>query len=106
MAAKFEDVDFGARNWPAIIISSVAFGAMHRDRWIAGSLAGALYAGVMIRRRSLIDAIVAHSPTNALVAALVLMGGRWDLWESVSSPFGCKHLLRRLQRNRLSHPPA
>jgi exosortase E/protease (VPEID-CTERM system) len=80
VAEKFEDVDFGVLKWPAIIISSVAFGLMHGGRWIAGSIAGALYAAVMIRRRSLTDAVVAHATTNALIAALVLAGGRWDLW--------------------------
>jgi CAAX prenyl protease-like protein len=80
VAEKFEDVDFGTLKWPAIIISSLAFGLMHGNRWIEGSLAGGLYAAVMIRRRSLTDAVVAHATTNALIAALVLGGGRWDLW--------------------------
>jgi CAAX prenyl protease-like protein len=80
VAEKFEDVDFGVLNWPAIIISSVGFGLMHGNRWIEGSLAGGVYAAVMIRRRSFTDAVVAHAITNALIAALVLTGGRWDLW--------------------------
>jgi exosortase E/protease (VPEID-CTERM system) len=80
VAEKFEDVDLGVLKWPALLISSLAFGLMHGDRWIAGAIAGGLYAAVMIRRRSLVDAAVAHATTNALIASLVLMGGRWDLW--------------------------
>ena len=64
----------------AVLVSSVAFGALHGDRWIAGSVAGLIYAAVFLRRGRIGDAVVAHALTNALLAAWVLWSGRWYLW--------------------------
>jgi CAAX prenyl protease-like protein len=77
--------DFEAVSWRkytvlALIVSSVAFGALHGERWLAGSLAGLLYAGAMLWRGRIGDAVVAHATTNALLAAWVLLGQRWSLW--------------------------
>ncbi|HEY3827209.1 MAG TPA: exosortase E/protease, VPEID-CTERM system [Bryobacteraceae bacterium] len=80
IAADFESVDFRRFSWFAILLSSVAFGFMHGDRWIAGTLAGILYAMVAIRRGNIGAAITAHATTNALLAAWVLIGSRWYLW--------------------------
>ena len=60
-------------------ISSALFGALH-GRWLAGTLAGLLYALALYRRRELADAVVAHATTNALIAANVLATGSWSLW--------------------------
>ena len=64
----------------AVLVSSVAFGLLHGDRWIAGSVAGLIYAAVFLRRGRIGDAVVAHALTNALLAAWVLWSGRWYLW--------------------------
>jgi hypothetical protein len=47
---------------------------------LAGTLAGMVYAGVMHRRNSLGEAVLAHALTNALLCVYVLGFGRWDLW--------------------------
>ena len=78
-------LDFEAVAWRnysalALIVSSVAFGSLHGERWLAGSLAGLLYAGAMLWRGRIGDAVVAHATTNALLAAWVLLGQRWSLW--------------------------
>lgn len=67
-------------TWLALAVSSLGFGLMHGDRWIAGSVAGAMYAYAMLRRGQLADAIIAHATTNALLAAWVLTTGAWGLW--------------------------
>jgi membrane protease YdiL (CAAX protease family) len=62
------------------LLSSVVFGALHGERWLAGTIAGVIYATAMLRRRSIGDAVAAHATTNALIAGLVLIGGHWQLW--------------------------
>lgn len=80
VSRDFELVDFRRFNWLALVVSSLAFGVMHGNRWIAGTLAGAIYAAVMIRRGRISAAIFSHATTNAAVAAWVLIGGNWHLW--------------------------
>jgi exosortase E/protease (VPEID-CTERM system) len=77
--AQFEDVAVGQFSWLSFLGSSLLFGAMH-DRFVAGTLAGMLYAGALYRRRELGDAVLAHATTNALLTACVLATGRWSLW--------------------------
>jgi CAAX prenyl protease-like protein len=79
-ARDFESVDFGRFTWVALIASSLAFGFMHGERWIAGSLAGMIYATAMIRRGNLGGAILAHATTNGMLAAWVLITGNWQFW--------------------------
>ena len=64
----------------AVLISSLAFGLLHGDRWLAGLGAGFVYAFVFLRRGSTGEAVIAHATTNGLLAAWVLTGGRWFLW--------------------------
>jgi CAAX prenyl protease-like protein len=63
----------------SFLISSVAFGVLH-GRWLAGVLAGMIYALAQYRRGQISDAIVAHSVTNGLLAADVLIFGHWAYW--------------------------
>ncbi|MFO0951189.1 MAG: exosortase E/protease, VPEID-CTERM system [Isosphaeraceae bacterium] len=63
----------------AVVVSSVAFGALH-GRWLVGTFAGVAYAHAAQRRGRLADAVLAHATTNALLAAWVLATGRWDQW--------------------------
>lgn len=76
---SFWSVPPGTFRWSAFLISSVLFGALH-DRWVAGTVAGMLYALVWYRRGSLWEAVLAHGLTNLLLAAWVLGTGDWNLW--------------------------
>jgi CAAX prenyl protease-like protein len=80
MSAEFASLDFRSYSVLAVLVSSLAFGLMHGDRWIAGTIAGVLYALAFVRRGSLGDAALAHGTTNALIAATVLTQGKWYLW--------------------------
>ena len=80
MSADFETLNPRVFSYVALFVSSVAFGMLHGGRWIAGTLAGLLYAWTFLRRGSIGDAVVAHATTNALLAVWVLMGSRWYLW--------------------------
>jgi exosortase E/protease (VPEID-CTERM system) len=79
IAAEFEALPIGTFSWPSFLISSLLFGMLH-GRWLAGTVAGLLFALVVYRRGRLVDAIVAHGIANALIAATVLLGGHWSLW--------------------------
>lgn len=63
----------------SFLVSSAAFGALH-GRWLAGVLAGMIYAAAQYRRGEVSDAIVAHAVTNALLAVYVLAFGLWAFW--------------------------
>ena len=80
VSPEFESLDFGSWSYIAISVSSLVFGLLHGDRWIVGTTAGAIYAIAMVRRRNLWDAFVAHAVTNAMLAAWVLVGGKWYYW--------------------------
>ena len=63
----------------SFLVSSVVFGFLH-GRWVAGILAGMIYAIAQYRRGEITDAIVAHATTNALLAAYVVFLGHWSFW--------------------------
>jgi CAAX prenyl protease-like protein len=79
IAAPFERVPLGTFTWLSFLGSSLAFGLLH-ERWLAGIVAGLLYALALYRRKQLADAIVAHGVTNALLAVHVLVRAEWSLW--------------------------
>jgi exosortase E/protease (VPEID-CTERM system) len=79
IAVHFQDVPVGRFTGASFLTSSVLFGAMH-GHWLAGTLAGMLYALALYRRGRLTDAVLAHATTNALIAVYVLATGSWSLW--------------------------
>jgi exosortase E/protease (VPEID-CTERM system) len=80
VSADFQAVSSRSISWIAIVLSSAAFGVLHGDRWLAGTLAGVVYAGALLRRGSLGDATAAHATTNLLIAGWVGIGGHWEFW--------------------------
>jgi len=80
MARDFEAVPLGRFTVLAFVVSSVLFGIVHGRRWLVGTLAGMAYALVLLRRRRLGDAVLAHATTNALLDVYVLTTGAWSLW--------------------------
>jgi exosortase E/protease (VPEID-CTERM system) len=79
-SSDFETVTWKTFAWAPFLISSVAFGLLHGERWLAGTIAGAIFALAQLRRGRIGDAIAAHSVANVLVAAWVLIAGDWQLW--------------------------
>jgi len=80
ISADFESISLQRWSFLAVAGSSVAFGLLHGDRWIAGTIAGLFYAAAQKWRGSIGDAVVAHGVTNALLAVWVLWSGHWSLW--------------------------
>ena len=79
LATDFTSVSFARFGWASFLGSSVAFGLLH-ERWLAGILAGMLFALAQYRRGRLDDAIQAHAVTNLLIAAHAIGWQRWSLW--------------------------
>jgi exosortase E/protease (VPEID-CTERM system) len=79
VSPEFERVPPTAVTWPAVLLSSLAFGALH-DHWVLGTLGGLVFAVAWMRRGRLADAILAHAVANATIAIAALGFGRWDLW--------------------------
>jgi CAAX prenyl protease-like protein len=80
MSGDFENLPPTAYSWVALIGSSVIFGFLHGGRWIAGIAAGLIYGLVYVRKGRIADSILAHAVTNALLAAMVVLGGAWQYW--------------------------
>jgi exosortase E/protease (VPEID-CTERM system) len=80
VSADFEAVSFRTFTWVALFASSFVFGLLHGDRWLAGTIAGLLYALASLRRGRLGEAVAAHATTNALLAVWVLTLQNWNLW--------------------------
>lgn len=67
-------------SWAALVVSSVAFGMLHPGRWIAGTIAGLLYGVAYYRKGKVMEAVLAHATTNALIALEAILFSRWYLW--------------------------
>lgn len=80
VSIDFDRVEPRHFTWLAFVGSSVLFGALHAQ-WLAGTLAGMLFAFSFYRRGLLSDAILSHSVANATLAAYVLATGQWFLWK-------------------------
>ncbi len=80
IAASFTTVDPRRFTLLSFSVSSILFGVLHGQRWIAGILAGMLYGWVLQRRGRLRDAVVAHSTTNAMLVVWVLFTSDWKYW--------------------------
>ena len=63
----------------AIAISSVLF-ALEHTQWLAGLIAGVVYAWIYVRTGKLWPAIVAHAVTNAMLGAWILVYRDWRFW--------------------------
>jgi exosortase E/protease (VPEID-CTERM system) len=79
VALDFERVSARSWTWTAVLASSAAFGALHRN-WLLGMVAGLAFAFAYLRRGRLHDAVLAHAVANLGIAVAVLLHGRWDLW--------------------------
>ena len=75
-----DSVPLGQFTWFSFLVSSVLFGVLHGDAWIAGIVVGMLFAGALYYRRRMVDAVVAHATTNALLSAYVMATGSWSQW--------------------------
>jgi len=81
ISADFDSLPLTRFTWPALLISSLAFGLLHGRLWLPGTLAGLAYALALLRRGRIGEAVAAHATTNALLATFVLTKHQWHLWQ-------------------------
>jgi exosortase E/protease (VPEID-CTERM system) len=80
MSEDVETVPFNRLSLIAVLGSSVAFGALHGRMWLAGMLAGVVFALVARLRGRLGEAVTAHATANLMIAIWVLARGDYSLW--------------------------
>lgn len=75
----FLNVDLGRFDWEAFAMMGLLFGLEH-NRWLAGIIAGAAYALLMIRTRDIWAASLAHVVTNLILGIHVIVFDHWVFW--------------------------
>jgi CAAX prenyl protease-like protein len=63
----------------AIAVSSALFATAH-TQWLAGLLAGAVYAGLFVGIGNLRASIASHATTNTLLGGWILANRHWSFW--------------------------
>jgi CAAX prenyl protease-like protein len=76
---EYLTVSLGAFNWTAFLLTSAIFGASHYE-WLAGTLCGFAYQGLVGRKQRLGDAMTAHAITNFLLGLWVVGRNAWNFW--------------------------
>jgi exosortase E/protease (VPEID-CTERM system) len=76
----FELVPLSKASWLGVGASSVAFGLLHGERWLAGIAAGLIYALAARRSGRLGEAALAHGVTNTALAVYLLQSDQWQYW--------------------------
>jgi exosortase E/protease (VPEID-CTERM system) len=79
-AFRFDEIPFARTAWPGMLISSLLFGALHGERWLAGAAVGLIYALTVRYTGRLSSGLLAHVATNVLVTAYVLATGDTARW--------------------------
>jgi len=79
IAPQFESIPLGSFTTASFVATTVLFGLEHR-LFVAGMVAGAAYALVLYRSRSLWTSVVAHGVTNLALAVHALVTQEWRWW--------------------------
>jgi exosortase E/protease (VPEID-CTERM system) len=76
--ADFDQVDYAAaaRRPVPLLVSSLAFGAVHGS-FLAGTIAGVIYGVALLPRGRLSDAVAAHVVTNAILLLCAAVTSSW-----------------------------
>ena len=77
---QFLSMPLGQFHWLSFVVTSVLFGLVHPDRWIAGIFCGLAYQWLVLRKNRLGDAMVAHGLTNFLLGVYIVWKGAWSFW--------------------------
>lgn len=75
----FQSVSLGFFAWTPFLLTALIFGLEHEE-WLAGILCAFAYQGLVIWKKRLGDAIVAHGITNLLLGLWVVWKGDWKFW--------------------------
>ena len=64
----------------SFVVTSIIFGLVHPERWLAGILCGLAYQWLVLRKQRLGDAMTAHAITNLLLGLWVFWRNDWKFW--------------------------
>lgn len=76
---NFESLPLSLFHATSFIVTSLLFGLEHYE-WLQGFLCGMAFQWLVINKKRLGDAIVAHAITNGLLALWVIGRGDWHFW--------------------------
>jgi len=76
----FTAMPLGRYHALSFFVTSILFGLMHPDRWLAGIICGLAYQWLVVRKDRLGDAMLAHGITNLLLGIWVAWKGEWNFW--------------------------
>jgi len=76
----FTAMPIGRYHALSFFVTSILFGLMHPDRWLAGIICGLAYQWLVIRKDRLGDAMLAHGITNFLLGIWVVWKPQWNFW--------------------------
>jgi CAAX prenyl protease-like protein len=79
LGRDFLQVDLGRVHVGFVLLVSLVFGFEHH-RWLAGFIAGLVFAGIVLRTRNIWAACLAHACANLLLGLYVLRTGSWAFW--------------------------
>ena len=77
---NFLAMPLGRMHGLSFVVTSVLFGLVHPDRWVAGILCGLGYQWLVVRKDRLGDAMTAHAITNFLLGVWIVWKGAWTFW--------------------------
>ncbi len=77
---NFLSMPLGRYHALSFFVTSILFGLMHPDRWLAGIICGLAYQWLVVRTDRLGDAMTAHGITNFLLGLWVVWRGAWNFW--------------------------
>ncbi|PWU17912.1 MAG: CAAX prenyl protease-related protein [Verrucomicrobia bacterium] len=76
----FLSMPLGRFHALSFVVTSVIFGLMHPDRWLAGIICGVAYQGLVVRKNRLGDAMTAHAVTNLMLGCWIVWRHQWSFW--------------------------
>lgn len=79
VSARFEEVPLTKPAPWALLVSALAFGALHGN-FVGGVLVAIVFSLAAARRGRLADAVAVHALVNAILAVVAVVTGRWGFW--------------------------
>jgi CAAX prenyl protease-like protein len=79
ISPKFTEIPLNRFHPASFLITSAAFGMVHRE-WLAGIFCGLAYQWLVLRKNRLGEAMTAHALTNFLLGLWVVYKGAWHFW--------------------------
>jgi uncharacterized protein len=75
---KFNDLPIGVWHAPAFFITSLVFGLAHPGQWLPAIVCGAAYQLLVVTKKRLGDAMLAHATTNLIISGYAIATGQWQ----------------------------